>query len=164
MIVSLILAMDESGGIGKNNRLPWHLPSDLKRFKKITMGHHLVMGRKTYETIGKPLSGRIMIVVTHQKDYRPKGCLVVSSLNEAIKVAEEQNDDELFIIGGGEIFHQAIDLADKVYLTTVHADIVADVFFPKIDLDQWVLISDIEVSDDNADEFKSNFRIFTRKH
>src|SRR4030066_2251502 len=119
MIVSLIVAMDEKGGIGKQNQLPWHLPSDLKRFKSLTMGHHIVMGRKTYETIGKPLPGRTMVIITRRKAYHPTGCIVVNSILEATRFAETNHEDELFIIGGGEIFKKAIGLAKKIYLTTV---------------------------------------------
>lgn len=164
MIVSLIVAMDKKGGIGKNNQLPWHLPSDLKRFKNLTKGHHLVMGRKTYETIGKPLPGRVMIVITQQKDYFPKGCMVVNSLGEAIKLAENNHETEVFIIGGGEIFHQAIGHADKIYLTTVHADVDADVLFPKIDLNHWELSKSEDPSQDEKDEYKSDFKILIYKH
>jgi dihydrofolate reductase len=92
VIISLIVAMDEKGGIGKNNQLPWHISSDLKRFKKITNGHHIVMGRKTYQTIGKPLPGRVMIVITRQKDFQPEGCLIVNTLDSAIKLAEEKKE------------------------------------------------------------------------
>ena len=164
MIVSLIVAMDEKGGIGKQNQLPWHLPSDLKRFKKITMGHHLVMGRKTYETIGKPLPGRSMIVVSHQKNYSAIGCLVVNSLKSAIELVDEKHESELFVIGGGEIFHQAINLADRIYLTVVHTDADADVFFPNYDLSHWDLISEENGINDSADEHSSDFKILTRKH
>jgi dihydrofolate reductase len=156
--------MDEKGGIGKNNQLPWHLPSDLKRFKNLTMGHHLVMGRKTYETIGKPLNGRVMIVVTHQKGYSPEDCLVVNSLEAAIKLSESNHEKELFIIGGGVIFTQAIDLVDKIYLTTIHTDVDADVCFPKIDLDQWELIAEEDIMKNETDEFESDFKIFIRKY
>jgi dihydrofolate reductase len=162
--VSLIVAMDIKGGIGKNNKLPWHLKSDLKRFKKITMGHHLAMGRKTYETIGKPLPGREMIIITRQKDYFPKDCMVVNSLETAINLAEGTHENELFIIGGGEIFNQAIGLADKIYLTTIHADVLADVFFPKIDFRQWKIIEGNEIVQDETDEFESDFKILIRVH
>lgn len=164
MIVSLIVAMDERGGIGKNNQLPWHLSSDLKRFKNLTMGHHLVMGRKTYETIGKPLPGRVMVVVTHQKDYFPKGCMVVNSLNDAIKRAEDDHETEVFIIGGGEIFQQAIDRADKVYLTTVHVNANADVSFPNIDPNQWELGKIEKITKNDNDEYESDFKILVKKH
>lgn len=164
MIASLIVAMDEKGGIGKGNRLPWYLPSDLKRFKKLTMGHHLVMGRKTYETIGKSLPGRVMIVVTHQKDYFPKDCMIVNSLEAAIKLAQDNHESEVFIIGGGQIFHQAIGLADRIYLTTIHTDVDADVLFPKIDLNQWELTESEGSSQYEKDDYESDFKILKRKH
>jgi dihydrofolate reductase len=164
MIISLIVAQDENGGIGKDRQLPWQLPSDLKRFKQLTMGHHLLMGRKTFETIGKPLPGRVMIVLTRQKDYLAKGCIVVNSVREAIRLAERNHEVELFIIGGGEIFHQTINQADKIYLTTVHADVNANIFFPKIDNDQWEVISKVEAHQADQDEFKSDFKILIRKY
>lgn len=163
MIISLIVAMDQNGGIGKNNRLPWHLPSDLKRFKKLTMGHVVVMGRRTYETIGKPLPGREMVVITHQKDYFARGCTVVHSLREATEVAEANHESEVFIIGGGEIFPQVIDLADKIYLTTVHTDAHADVFIPKIDSNQWSVVSRETTPENDQDEYRSDFSILIRK-
>lgn len=164
MIISLIVAMDEKGGIGKNDRLPWRLPSDLKRFKQITMGHCLVMGRKTYETIGNPLPGRRMIIVTRQKDYFIEGCIVVGSLKEAINLADSDHEEELFIIGGGEIFHQAIQFANKIYLTTVHTDIDADVFFPRIDPAHWLYSSSAETYPADNDEYGSDFKVLIRKH
>lgn len=156
--------MDEKGGIGKNNQLPWHIPSDLKRFKKITLGHHIVMGRKTYQTIGKPLPGRVMIVVSRQKDFQAEGCLVVNTLDAAKKFAEEKKETELFIIGGGEIFSQSIDIADKIYLTIVHTDITGDIFFPKIVTSNWQVVFSESIRQDIADEFKTDFRILVRDH
>lgn len=164
MIISIIVAMDEKGGIGKNMQLPWHLPSDLKRFKNLTMGHYLVMGRKTYETIRKPLLGRVIVIVTHQKEYSPHDCIVVNSLESAITLAKGNHENELFIIGGGKIFTQAINLVDKIYLTNVHADIDADVFFPKVDFSQWKLVLKEDISQNINDEFQSDFRILIRKH
>jgi dihydrofolate reductase len=155
--------MDEKGGIGKHNRLPWHLPSDLKRFKRITMGHHVVMGRKTYQAIGKPLPGRIMVVVSHQKNFLATGCQVVQSLAEALKTAEDHQESEVFIIGGGEIYQQSIDLADKIYLTTVHADVRADISFPSINLDQWEQIDRQLQQRNNQDDYASDITVLRRK-
>ncbi len=163
MIISLIVAVDENGGIGKNNRLPWHLPSDLKRFKRLTMGHHLIIGRKTFETIGRPLPGRVMVILTRQENYQAQECLVVHSLSEALKLAEKGHEPEVFIIGGGEIFHQAIGLADRIYLTQVHGVFDADVFFPKIELEKWVEVK-VDLHGENADgELASDFMLFERK-
>jgi dihydrofolate reductase len=163
VILSLIVAMDENCGIGKDNRIPWHLSSDLKRFKKLTMGHHLVMGRKTYEAIGKPLPGRMMIVITRSKKFAPYGCQVVDSIDTAIQFAQNRNEDELFIIGGGEVFSQTIDIADKIYLTRVHAKVDADVFFPWIDKSEWLLDECENKAADEKDEYSSDFEILIRK-
>ena len=164
MIISLIVAVDQKGGIGKNNQLPWHLSSDLKRFKSITMGHHLVMGRKTYETIGKPLPGRTMIVVTKNPSYHPEGCVIANSIEQALKMAEENNEDEVFIIGGGEIFTQSIDIANKIYLTNVHAVTNADVFFPKIKDPSWKISWSEEINKDINDEYGSDYIIMVRNY
>lgn len=137
MIISLIVAMDEAGGIGLNGGLPWYLPADLKHFKSTTMSHHLIMGRKTYESIGRPLPGRTMIVLTRNQEYHPEGCLVAHSLDIALEIARSNEEDEVFIIGGGDVFSQAIGLADKIYLTMVHTTLSADVFFPKIIPSEW---------------------------
>lgn len=137
MLISLIVAMDEKGGIGKDNRLPWHLSDDLKRFKTITMGHHIIMGRKTYESIGKPLPGRTNIVITRNPDYEAEGCIVVHSLEGALDIARGRGEDEAFITGGREIFAQALESANRIYLTRVHAEVPADVYFPDFDKGEW---------------------------
>ena len=137
MIVSLIVAMEEGRGIGRDNRVPWHLGDDLYIFKKSTLGHHLVMGRKTYESIGRPLPGRKMIVLSRQADFTAPGILHAASLEEALQIARQAQDDEVFIIGGGEVFTQALPLARRIYLTQVHGRIACDTFFPEIDLTDW---------------------------
>ncbi len=163
MIISLIVAVDENGGIGKNNRLPWHLPSDLKRFKKLTMGHHLIMGRKTFETIGRALPGRATIILTRQEKFQAQGCAVVHSLSEALHLAQDDHETEVFVIGGGEIFHQAFGLAERIYLTRVHGDFNADVFFPEIEPEEW-LEKKVAKDEDNGDEeIASEFVLFERK-
>lgn len=154
--------MDEKGGIGKDNHLPWYLSSDLQRFKSLTMGHYLVMGRKTYESIGKPLPGRTMVVVTNTKSFHPEGCHVVNSIEEAMRVAIEAHEIEVFIIGGGEIFKQSISIANKIYLTNVHVDAKTDVFFPTIDSSIWKLVSNQASSRDEKDEYESDFKILIR--
>jgi dihydrofolate reductase len=164
VIISLIVAMDEKGGIGKNNELPWHISSDLKRFKQLTLNHHIAMGRKTFQTIGKPLPGRVTIVISRQKDYKPDGCVVVNTLDAAIKLADEKKETELFIIGGGEIFSQSIDIADKIYLTIVHADIAGDIIFPKIDTSDWQVVLSESIRQEANDEYDSDFQILVRKH
>ena len=163
MIISLIVAVDEQFGIGKDNQLPWHLPSDLKRFKQLTLGHYIIMGRKTYETIGRSLPGRTMVILTRQKGYKVGDCLVVHSLDEAIRKAQHANESEVFIIGGGQIFEQAIKLANRIYLTIVHTDAHADIFFPQLDPAEWVTISDKKTILGGEDELPSDFLVFNRK-
>jgi dihydrofolate reductase len=164
LIISLVVAMDKNRGIGRENQLPWKLPSDLKRFKKLTMGHHLVMGRKTYETIGRPLPGRVMIVVTRQKDYVAEGCIVVNSIKKAISIAEDRHEEELFVIGGGEIFQQIFNIADKIYLTNVHAEVKAKIYFPEVDPGSWELITKQMPEQPDQDQYTTDFQILIRKH
>lgn len=123
--------MDEKRGIGKHNKLMWHIPGELSRFKRITMGHPIIMGRKTFESIGRILPGRTNIIVTHDTDYRMEGAIVVHSLEEALRSAQgKRGDNEVFVIGGGQIFEQVLPLVNKLYLTLVKGDFGADVFFP----------------------------------
>ena len=131
MKTSIIVAAAENGVIGKDNQLLWRLSDDLKRFKNLTMGHPIVMGRKTYESIGKPLPGRASIVVTRSADFRAEGVLVVHSLPEALEKARSLDADEAFIIGGGEIYREALarDLVDKIYLTRVQTILAGDTYF-----------------------------------
>ncbi len=137
MIISIIVAMDETRGIGLDGRLPWHLPADLKRFKSLTMGHHLIMGRKTFASIGRPLPGRTTIIVTRDQSFQPEGCLVAHSLETALEFARLDLEDDVFVIGGAEIFVQAIELADRIYLTQVHSSLPADVYFPEFAAADW---------------------------
>ena len=137
MIISIIVAMDETRGIGLDGRLPWHLPADLKRFKSLTMGHHLIMGRKTFASIGRPLPGRTTIIVTRDQSFQPEGCLVAHSLETALEFARLDLENDVFVIGGAEIFVQAIELADRIYLTQVHSSLPADVYFPEFAAADW---------------------------
>lgn len=138
MIVSLIVAMDQNRGIGYQGRLPWHLASDLKRFKSLTMGHHVLMGRKTYESIGRALPGRVIFVVSKDPLYQAEDCVVVQSLEEGLHHARDRGEEEIFVIGGGEIFVQSLPYANRIYLTLVHTSTTADVFFPAISPDEWI--------------------------
>jgi dihydrofolate reductase len=140
MILSIIVALDEAGGIGQRGRLPWRLPDDLSRFRSLTMGHHIIMGRKTYNSIGRPLPGRTMLVVTHQPDFAAPGCQVVPSLQAGIILAQQAGENELFAIGGGELYAQALPLAERLYLTRVLARLEADVFFPAINPAEWQVL------------------------
>ena len=151
MTISIIVAMDKKGVIGLDGDLPWHLSADLKHFKSITMGKPLIMGRKTHESIGRPLPGRKNIVLTHSQEFKTDGCMVVYSLEEALVAAGEV--DEVMIMGGSGIYDQALARADRLYLTEVHADVNGDVYFPEFDRSEWV---EIEREDHSADD-KNNF-------
>ena len=129
-MISIIAAVSENGVIGVDNKLPWYIPEDLKRFKKLTKGNVVIMGRKTYESIGKPLPDRINIVVSRNKDLKIPGCLVVNSIVQAIKKAG--SDKDIFIIGGGEIYNSGIIYAKRIYLTKVHQEVKGDTKFPEI--------------------------------
>lgn len=163
MQISLIVAMDEKNGIGLQGRLPWRLATDLRRFKKLTMGHHLVMGRKTFDSIGRPLPGRVNILVTRQRNYHPAGCLIAHSLLEALSLAEQAGEAEVFIIGGGEIFAQALPLAGRIYLTRLQADLGADVFFPALNEAEWVSGETEYFPPGEGDQFAHTFCILERR-
>lgn len=135
MRVSLIVAVAANGVIGRDNRLPWRLPADLKRFKTLTMGHPIIMGRKTHESLGRPLPGRTNIVVTTQPNYEAPGCQVAHSLEQALAFC--QSDDEVFVIGGASLYQQALERADKIYLTEIHQEFEGDVRFPQLDRTTW---------------------------
>jgi dihydrofolate reductase len=133
--ISIIVAMAANRVIGANNALPWHLPADLKRFKALTMGHHIVMGRKTFESIGRVLPGRTSVVVTRNPAWRAEGVVVAGSLAEALSKAGD--DSEVFVIGGEEIFREALAFANRIYLTEIDREFQGDAFFPWIDPDGW---------------------------
>ena len=163
MIVSLLVAMDERRGIGRHGRLPWRLSSDLKRFRQLTMGHHLVVGRKTFESIGKPLAGRQMIIVTRDPDYHVAGCFTVHSIGEAIEMARQRGETELFICGGAEIYAATIDLAERLYLTRVHADCDADTFFPEFNADDWLETASASHPADEKNEHPFTFSLLVKR-
>jgi dihydrofolate reductase len=140
LIISLLAAADLDGGIGKDGGVPWHLNGDLKLFKLLSMGHHLLMGRKTYQSIGRALPGRQVIILTRGTDLNAQGSLLVSSPGEAFALAESRGENELFIIGGGEIFAQTIAAAQRIYLTRVNTRASCDVYFPHIDSHEWVVL------------------------
>jgi len=159
----LIVAMDEKGGIGKAGKLPWHLSADLKRFRELTMGHHIIVGRKTFESIGKPLPGRQTIIVTHNSSYKPEDCLVAGSVQAAIALARERGEGEVFVIGGAEVYAQALAAADRVYLTQVHAEVDADTFFPALLHDEWVEKERFDHPADDRNQYAFTFRLLERK-
>ena len=134
-MITIIAAIGKNNELGKDNDLIWHLPNDLKRFKKVTAGHHVIMGRKTYESLGRPLPNRTNIIITRNLNYQANGCVIVHSLEDAIQAAKA--DMNPFILGGAEIYKQAMDIADCLDLTHVDAELDADAFFPEIDTKKW---------------------------
>lgn len=150
MRISLIVAKAENNVIGIDNKLPWHLKDDLQNFKKITMGHHILMGRKTYESIGKALPGRMSLVISSEPRANSENVLWFNSIFRAIKQAERNGETELFIIGGEKIYKYALSLVDRIYLTEVKGEINGDVYFPKLSLKNWKMVSEQSVSK-NAD-------------
>jgi dihydrofolate reductase len=163
LIVSLIVAMDERRGIGNANRLPWRQSADLRRFKALTMGHHLIMGRKTYESISRPLPGRTSIVVTRNPAYRAEGCLVAHSLEEALELARSRGETEAFVIGGSQIFSQAVGIAGRIYLTRVHTAGEADVFFPEFHEEDWEAVETSHHPADEKNEHPSTFMLLRKE-
>lgn len=137
--LSLIVAMANQRVIGINNTLPWHLPEDLKRFKALTMGHHIIMGRKTYESLGRLLPGRTTVIVTRNPTYQVEGALIAHSLDEALELTN--GDDQPFLIGGAALYRAGIGKATEIYLTQVHADFAGDAFLPEFDLEAWEELS-----------------------
>lgn len=133
--ISIIAAMARNRVIGIANTLPWRLPEDLKHFKALTLGHHILMGRKTYESLGRPLPGRTSVVITRSQDLRVPGCLVANSIAEAIAACN--NDNEIFFIGGEELYRQALDVADRIYLTEIKENFAGDAWFPEFDTNLW---------------------------
>lgn len=160
-MITLIAAVAENNALGKDNQLLWHLPDDFTRFKNITSGHHIIMGRKTFESFPKPLPNRTHVIITRQKDYQPEACLIVDSLAKAISVCPK--DEDLFIIGGGEIYKQSIEMADKLDITRVHHTFDADTFFPEIDLTKWKLTSEEYRPKDEKHHFDFTFETYIKK-
>jgi dihydrofolate reductase len=162
VIISLIVAMDRRRGIGIGNRLPWRLPADLKRFRELTMGHHLIVGRKTWESIGRRLPGREMIVVTRNRDYRAEGCLVVNSLEAALNAARARGESEAFIGGGAEIYREAIAAADRIYLTLVETEVETDTVFPELNPGEWIVEESLACAPDEKNPHPFTFQMLRR--
>jgi dihydrofolate reductase len=157
---SLIVALSQNRVIGRAGQLPWHLNADLRRFKQLTMGHTIVMGRKTFESIGRPLPGRTSIVVTRQRGYQPDGVRVAASIEDAQRLAA--GDIEVFFIGGGEIYRQVLPRIERIYLTQVHAEIDGDTHFPELSPVQWRLVEQTDHEADEKNDFPFSFLIYER--
>ena len=163
MTISTIVAVAKNNVIGKDNDIPWYLPADLKYFKKITTGHHIVMGRKCYESIGRPLPKRTNVVVTRNPFFIATGCLVTHNVAEAVQLAEDNGEEEVFIIGGGQIYEIALPHVDRIYLTEVDLEVEGDIFFPEINPEAWTLIEETKHKADEKNEHDYTFKILERK-
>lgn len=160
MIISLVVAMAENRVIGRNGGLPWHLPKDLQFFKKLTIDHTVIMGRKTFDEIKQPLANRRNVVISRNPDFHPRGVTVVPSLDEALALGA--TEDEVFVLGGGEIFRQALPRADRLYLTLVHARVEGDTYFPPFDLTTWALEQEEDHPADEQHAYPFSFRTYAR--
>lgn len=160
-MITLIAAAAENNALGKDNDLLWHLPNDFKRFKEITSGHHIIMGRKTFDSFPKPLPNRTHIIITRQKEYLVENCIVVHSLEDAIAIAPQ--NEEVFIIGGAQIYEQSIPLADKIDLTRVHISLDADAFFPEFDTSEWNLVFSEKHFKDEKHQYDFTFETYLKK-
>ena len=166
--ISMIAGVAENGVIGCDQTIPWHIPSDMQFFRKMTLFKPIVMGRKQFETVGKPLPKRTNLVVTRQAGYQPDGVLVISNLNDAIHhakaIAAADGVDEIMIIGGGEIYRQALDLADRLYISHIDLSPEGEVYFPEISSRDWEVVSLPEVEPDPRDDATFRVKIYERVH
>jgi dihydrofolate reductase len=163
MRVALVVAASDNNAIGKENRLLWCLPNDMRFFKNTTWGMPVIMGRKTYDSLGKPLAGRTNIVITRQQDWEAPGTIVVSNLDDAIKAAGSTDAKEAYVIGGGEIYRQALPVAQRVYITRVHATLEGDTYFPVIEEKDWELLSKLDFEADSKHEYAYSFQVWEHK-
>lgn len=155
MKISAIVAMSENRVIGRNNQLPWHLPADLRHFKKITLGHPIIMGRKTFTSIGRPLPGRRNIVISRNTQFQAPGCEVFHSTDQALQALNHAQ--EIFIIGGAQLFQEFLPRINRLFLTIIHADIVGDAFFPEIDYSKWQEVAREAHNADSENQYKYSF-------
>lgn len=166
MIISLIAALTRNRVIGKNNDLPWHLPDDMKYFMHTTKGHHVIMGRKNYDSIPpkyRPLADRTNIVITRQAGFNAPGCIVVHSLQQALHAAEAAGEQEAFVIGGAQIYKEALPHAHRLYLTEIDTELEGDTYFPDVDLSEWKEISRQHHPSDNRHSYAFDYVIYERK-
>jgi dihydrofolate reductase len=163
MTLSIIVILSTNNVIGRDNKLPWHMPADLKRFKNLTMGHHILMGRRTFDEIKKPLPGRVNVVITRDHHFAAEGVAISRSVDEAISKAEAAGDKEIFLIGGGEIFKQVIHRANRMYVTRIHADIEGDTYFPDFDdVNEWQLVDAEHFEADEKNAYPYSFLTYER--
>ncbi len=164
MTVSIIVAASQNDVIGNDNKLPWHLPADMKYFKTVTTGHCIIMGRKTFEALGKPLPNRTNIIITRQEDFSAQGCVVVNDIKHAIDYAKSTGDTECFIIGGGDVFVQSLIWAERIYLTRIAHKFEGDTFFTKPDSDDWELVKEERHTPDEKNKFSYSFQVYDRNY
>ena len=162
MLISTIVATAQNNVIGKDNQIPWYLPADLQYFKKITINHHIIMGRNCFESIGRPLPKRTNVVVTRNPFFIATGCVVTHSIEEALRLAEKNGEEEVFIIGGGEVYQQSVEFWDRIYWTEVALNTEGDVFFPKIEMKNWKLTSEEKHAKDDKNEMDFVFKIYDK--
>jgi len=163
MLISIVVAVSENGVIGKDNQLLWRLPDDLKRFKKLTLGHPIIMGRKTFDSIGKPLPGRTSIVITRNRNFSMEDVIVVHNIEEAIEEAAKLETEETFIIGGGELYSSTLAIADRLYVTEVNTIISGDTYFNITNPDQWIETERTVHQADEKHKFEFNFVDYTKR-
>jgi dihydrofolate reductase len=162
-LIKILVAFDENRVIGKNNALIWHLPADLQRFKTLTTGHVIIMGRKTYESIGRPLPNRTTIAITRQETFNPEGILVSHSLEEAILKAKSISREDIYIVGGAEIYQMSLAVADQILVTQLHDIFDGDTYFPEIPLDTWEIVSREKGLTDEKNKFQYSFLTYQKK-
>lgn len=162
MIISCIVAVGNDYVIGLDNTIPWYLPADLQYFKRTTIGHHVIMGRSSYNSIGKPLPKRTNIIITKDPFFIVSNCLIAHSIEEALSLAFENGEEECFIIGGGHIYRQTVDFWDRLYITEVQIDVKGDTFFPTIQLKDWMLKSEIRNEPDEKNPYHYTFKVYER--
>lgn len=162
MKISCIVATAKNNVIGKDNDIPWYLPADLQYFKKKTLGHHIIMGRKCYSSIGRPLPKRTNVIITRDPYFISTGCIVTHSIQEALDKAYDNGEEEAFIIGGGTIYEQTVELWDRLYLTEVDLKVEGEIVFPTIDMDQWQLVSSEAHKADDKNQHNYTFKVLER--
>ena len=163
MNISIIVGMGNQNEIGAKNQIPWHLSADLKYFKKVTMGHPIIMGRKCYQSIGKALPGRQNIVITRNPDFEASDCVIAHSLPVSLTISKESKPTEIFIIGGGQIYEEALSIADKLYITYIDIDVPeADIFFPSFSLDGWRCVKEEKHEKDEKNKYNYTFAVYER--
>lgn len=162
MIVSLMVAYSKNRVIGKDNKLLWRLSDDLKNFKRITSNHHIIMGRKTYESIGRALPNRTNVVISRNRDFKAPGCLVVDSLEKALEIAKANGESEAIITGGSQIYELSINMIDRAYITQVDCEIDGDAYFPEVDFSNWKVLESIHCDQNEKNEYSWDFKVYSK--